>query len=211
MHNIIRLDRIIKTKHSDLNVEPHIIRISKGFNNEMTEEFQEEFEKAVNRNKTLIPIFIDSYGGDVYSLMQLISTIKASPLPVATICTGKAMSCGAMLFMFGNEGLRFLSEEATIMIHDVSSFTFGKIEEIKADVKEAERLNDAIFRMAAKNIGKNEKFLLDIIDKKKHADVFLNSKECKKLNICNHIGVPHMLTEVKVKHSIVLNNKKLEI
>jgi ATP-dependent Clp endopeptidase proteolytic subunit ClpP len=211
MHNIVRLDKIIKTKHSDLHVEPHIIRISGGFNHEMTEDFQETFEKAVNRNKSVIPIFIDSYGGDVYSLMQLISTIKASPLPIATICSGKAMSCGAMLFMFGTEGLRFMSEEATIMIHDVSSFTFGKVEEIKADVKEADRLNNLIFKMAAKHISKTENFFLDMIDKKKHADIYLTAKECKKLNICNHIGVPHMLTEVKVKQSLVLNNQKIEI
>ncbi len=211
MHSIVRLDPIIKTKHSDLHVEPHIVRLLKSFNNETTEEFQEDFEKALNRNKNIIPVFIDSYGGDVYSLMQLISILKTCPLPIATICSGKAMSCGAMLFMFGTTGFRFMSEESTLMIHDVSSFTFGKTEEIKADSKEVDRLNQLIFKMAAKQIGKKEDFFLDMLDKRKHAEIYLTAKECKKLGICDHIGLPHMLTEVKVKHTLVLNDRRIEI
>jgi ATP-dependent protease ClpP protease subunit len=37
--------------------------------------------------------------------MSMISAIKDAELPVATIVEGKAMSCGAILFSFGEEGL----------------------------------------------------------------------------------------------------------
>ncbi|HBZ39919.1 MAG TPA: hypothetical protein DEO59_16125, partial [Balneola sp.] len=72
----------------------------------------------------------------------------------------KAMSCGAILFSFGTEGRRYMDSDATLMIHDVSSSGWGKIEEIKADVKEAERLNKKIFRMMAKNCGQEEDYFL---------------------------------------------------
>ena len=64
--------------------------------------------------------------------MAMISAIKHSELPVSTIVEGKAMSCGAILFSFGEQGLRFMDPDATLMIHDVSSMEYGKVEEIKA-------------------------------------------------------------------------------
>ena len=51
------------------------------------------------------------------------------------------MSCGVILFSCGTEGLRFVTPEATLMIHDVSSFAHGKNEEIQASAKETKRLN----------------------------------------------------------------------
>jgi ATP-dependent Clp endopeptidase proteolytic subunit ClpP len=210
MQNIIKIDPRIKAKHSDLHVEPHVVRLVEGFNEETSELFHEDFEKALNKNKKIIPVVIDSYGGQVYSLMQCISIIKSSPLPVATICTGKAMSCGAMLFMFGTEGLRFMTEQATLMIHEVSSFTIGKVEEIKADAKEVDRLNNLIFTMAAKHIGKSPKYFLDMLHKHNHAEIYLTAENAKKNNICNHIGMPQIITEVKVKQKIVVNGKQIE-
>ena len=58
--------------------------------------------------------------------MSMISDIKHSSIPVATIVQGKAMSCGAILFSFGAEGKRYMDPDATVMIHDVSSMDRGK-------------------------------------------------------------------------------------
>ena len=66
----------------------------------------------------------------------MISSIKTSKIPVATIVQGKAMSCGAILFSFGEEGRRFMDPNATLMIHDVSSGQLGKVEEVTS--KEAD-------------------------------------------------------------------------
>ena len=51
--------------------------------------------------------------------MTMISAIKNSEIPVATIVEGKAMSCGAVLLTFGEDGMRFADPDATVMIHDV--------------------------------------------------------------------------------------------
>jgi len=133
-------------KEYELRRNPVIIRVNK-FDEESANKFVSEMATAHNTGQKVIPIIIDSYGGQVYSLMTMIAAIKDAELPVATIVEGKAMSCGAILFSFGQEGLRFMDPNATLMIHDVSSGDWGKIEELKASVGEAERLNQKVYTM----------------------------------------------------------------
>ena len=129
-----------RIKECELRDNPIIIRVNK-FDEQSAQEFCTNMSLAHCTGQEIIPIVIDSYGGQVYSLMRMIGAIKASRLPVATIVEGKAMSCGAILFSFGEEGKRYMDPHATVMIHDVSSGAIGKIEEIKANAKESERLS----------------------------------------------------------------------
>ena len=211
MKNYVDIDKNIRCKLSDLCLEVPLIRLNKAFDYEMVEHFNEEFNKALSTNPKVIPVVIDSYGGEVYCLLELISLFQSSPVPIATICNGKAMSCGAMLLMFGSEGLRFMSEHATIMIHEASSFNFGKVEEIKADAHETDRLNNLIFKLAAKHLGKKEDYFMELLHKHNHTDIFMTAKEAKKHNICNHIGVPQLVTNVTVSQTFTLNGKEIAI
>jgi ATP-dependent Clp protease protease subunit len=130
--------------------------------------------------------------------MSMISAIRSADLPVATIVEGKAMSCGAVLMTFGAEGLRFADPDATIMIHDVSSGGHGKIEELKADVAEAERLDEKIYTMMARNCGKKDDYFKKKVFQKKHADWFMGPEEAKKHGMANHLRLPIMNIKVAV-------------
>jgi ATP-dependent Clp protease, protease subunit len=150
------IDPSIKPRNiADLIQLPHVLTVN-SFTEESARSFRREFNDAITTGQTVIPVCIDSYGGQVYSLMSMIDTIKSSPVPVATIVTGKAMSCGAILFSFGTNGFRIMQPNATVMIHEVSRGTWGKIEEIKADVTQAESLNNRVFAMMANNCGKRK-------------------------------------------------------
>lgn len=184
-------------KEIELRKSPQIIRVNK-FDEKSAKEFQDQIALAHNTGQKIIPVIIDSYGGQVYSLMAMIGSIRASELPVATIVEGKAMSCGAVLFTFGEEGLRFMDQDATVMIHDVSSMDFGKVEELKASAAEADRLNDKIYTMMARNCGKKDDYFLKIVDKKKHADWFLDAAEAKKHGMANQIRIPKLSINVDV-------------
>ena len=177
---------------------PISIRVRK-FDEPSAKEFSSLVSKAQNTGQPVLPIIIDSYGGQVYSLMSMISDIKHSRVPVATIVQGKAMSCGAILFSFGAEGMRYMDPDATLMIHDVSSMEYGKVEEIKASAEETERLNQKIYNMMAENCGHHKDYFLDIVHEKGHADWFLEADECKKHNLANHLRVPELKIETKVK------------
>lgn len=184
-------------KEFELNQNPVIVVVNK-FDENAADEFRNKFSMAQSTGQKVIPVVIDSYGGQVYSLMSMISTIKASPLPVATIVEGKAMSCGAVLLSFGADGMRYMDPDATVMIHDVASGQWGKNEEIQASAAETDRLNKKIFKMMAENCGKEEDYFLKEIHERGHADWFLEVDECKKIGLVNHSRVPAFDVNVNV-------------
>jgi len=172
-----------------LKRSPVIIRVNK-FDEDSAKKFSNSMAAAHNTGQPVIPIVIDSFGGQVYSLMSMISDVQNAEVPVATIAVGKAMSCGAILFSFGEEGRRFMDRNATVMIHDVSSMEKGKVEEIKSSAEETDRLNNLVYKMMAQNCGKKDDYFLKIVHKKGHADWFLDAEEAKKHNLCNHVRMP---------------------
>jgi ATP-dependent Clp protease protease subunit len=188
-------------KNVELKVDPVIIRVNK-FDEDSAAEFVDAMSRAQNTGQTIIPVIIDSFGGQVYSLLSMIGAIKSSRIPVATIVEGKAMSCGAILFSFGAEGFRFMDPDATIMIHDVSLGTFGKIEELKADVREAERLNKKVYEMMARNCGKSSDYFLKLSHDHGHADWYLDSNEAKQHNLANELRVPTLTCKVDVNYTL---------
>jgi ATP-dependent Clp protease protease subunit len=185
-------------KELELRKNPIIVRVNK-FNEDSAKKFANEMAAAHNTGQDIIPVVIDSYGGQVYSLMSMIGAIKNSDLPVATIVEGKAMSCGAILFSFGESGRRYMDPHATLMIHDVSSSEYGKVEEIKASADETERLNQIVYKMMAKNCGHKDMYFLDLVHEKGHADWFLDSKEAKKHGLADHLRLPTLNVNVNVK------------
>ena len=188
-------------KEYELRYQPMVVYVNE-FNNKSAKEFSQKMTLAHNTGQPVIPIIIDSYGGEVYSLMNMISEIKAASLPVMTIIQGKAMSCGAVLFTFGQQGMRYMDSDATIMIHDVSSGMVGKLPELKADVNEAERLNEKIFKMMAKNCGQPDDFFLKKLKKRDRADWYLDAKKAKKYNLANHLHIPTIEVDIGVKIKI---------
>lgn len=191
----------VKTKNLEDFIDmPIVVRVNK-FDEAAAKEFNEQMGKAHSNNQEIIPIVIDSYGGQVYSLLSMVDIIKNSSKPIATIVEGKAMSCGAVLFTCGNENMRYMSPNSTLMIHDVSSMEFGKAEEIKAGAEEVERLNQKIYGLMSKNIGKPDKYLWNIVHGKGRADWFLDPKEAKKHNIANHIKTPQIKLNLNISMS----------
>lgn len=86
-----------------------------------------------------IKIYIDSYGGNVYQILGLISIIDSCKTPIYTYVTGTAMSAGFLMLISGHK--RFAYKHATILYHQLSSGSFGKLEEMKDDLKEGKRLH----------------------------------------------------------------------
>jgi len=188
-------------KAIELRADPVIIRVNK-FDEDSAKEFTSQMSMAQNTGQSVSPVVIDSYGGQVYSLMAMISAIRASRVPVATIVEGKAMSCGALLFSFGSEGMRYMDPDATLMVHDVSSFAMGKVEEVKADAKEVDRLNKKVYEMMARNCGKPSDYFLKLVHEKGHADWYLDAQEAKSHNIANELRIPTLTCKVDLKYTL---------
>lgn len=184
-------------KEFELNQNPVIVVVNK-FDEQSSEDFRNKFSMAQSTGQKIIPVVIDSYGGQVYSLMSMMATIRSSTLPVATIAEGKAMSCGAVLLSCGAPGMRFMDPDATVMIHDVASGQWGKNEEVKASAAETDRLNKKIFQIMARNCGKPDDYFLKEIHDRGHADWFLEANECKEIGLVDHTRVPSFNVKIDV-------------
>lgn len=125
-----------------------VIRVN-SFDEEALEDFEEDLDEAHASGQPIIPIVIDSYGGSSYGLLGMVAAVESCRVPVATIGTSKMMSAGALLFMWGTEGHRYMHPDASMMIHDIGSFTMGKIEEIKADTANLDLMNKSVYKRAS--------------------------------------------------------------
>lgn len=197
MYKKFIVDPRIRAKYPELIDQPQVVYVQK-FDDEGVKDFRDQMEKAHNTGQPVIPIAIDSYGGSVYGCLDMIGHLQKATLPIHTMVSGKAMSAGAILFCMGET--RHMSEHATLMLHDASMWTGGKTEEIKADAKEIERLNNLIFRMIARNCGQKDDHFLKLVHEKGHADWFLTAKEAKKHKLCTNIGIPELTVEISVNY-----------
>jgi len=132
---------------------------------------------------TPIKLYIDSYGGYVYQCMGLLSIMEESKVPVHTIVTGVAASCGFLIAITGHE--RFGYPKSTFMYHQVSSGTSGTLKEMEEDVIEVKRLQDLIEEITLENTNFTRKKLEKIYKSKKN--LWINSDQALKLGVIDEI------------------------
>lgn len=203
MIDYVEIDPRIKiTNPQDLFKCDRVITVNR-FNEAAVQQFKAEFLDAHETGQSIIPIVIDSFGGQVYSVLAMSDIINSTDKIVATIALGKAMSCGAILLTCGHEGYRFAAPNSTIMIHDVSMGAVGKMEEVKADAKEGERLNKLVFDMMEANCGIEKGKLMEEVRKRNSVDWHITAKQAKKLNLINHIKVPQIRTKISVETELM--------
>lgn len=66
-----------------------------------------------------ITVYVDTYGGDTYTCLAIISSIKSSKTPVHTVNLQKAISAGSLIFLAGHK--RFSYRNSFILIHEGES------------------------------------------------------------------------------------------
>lgn len=130
-----------------------------------------------------IKLYVDSYGGEVYQCLGLLGIMEKSKIPIHTIVTGCAMSCGFLISIAGHE--RYGFPGSTFLYHSVSSGSFGTTKQMEEDVIETKRLQKIIEKHTLKNTDITKDELRDIYEKK--IDWFIDSKQAKKLGVIDEI------------------------
>ena len=109
--------------------------------------------RKINPELKSINILLNSPSGDVVETLGLIDYIrtikKDDDISTNIICRGSAMSAAALLLACGT-GLR-ASKHSKIMVHQLSTMNFGKLEDIKSNAKFAEQLEDDCNNLWKKN------------------------------------------------------------
>jgi ATP-dependent Clp protease protease subunit len=130
-----------------------------------------------------IYLYINSPGGSVYDALAIYVTMQYVTNDVQTIGIGMQASAAAFLLSSGTKGKRFLLPNSTVMIHQPSSGTRGKVTDQEIDLKESLRIKHLLEGIMAKNTGqKSEKIHEDM-----ERDKWLTAEEAQEYGLVDRI------------------------
>lgn len=142
--------------------------------------------RKINPQLDSITMLLNSPGGDVVETLALIDYIRTlkdtDGIKTNIVCRGSAMSAAALLLTAGT-GLRAASKHSKIMVHQLSTFNMGKLEDVKSNAKFAEQLEDDCNNIMAECTNKDKTFWQE----SQRTDFFLSAEEALKLSIIDKI------------------------
>jgi ATP-dependent Clp protease protease subunit len=128
-----------------------------------------------------IKLHIGSYGGSVFAGFAGMDMIKNNSVPITTIVDGAAASAATLLSVVGNK--RCISKNSYMLIHQLSSFVFGKFEEIKDTMENLEKLMNTI----RKTYLDHARIPKDELDELLKHDLWLTADQCLKYGLVDEI------------------------
>ncbi len=130
-----------------------------------------------------ISIYINSPGGFVYDAFAIYDTMKFIKNDIQTVGIGVQASAAAFILSSGTKGKRFLLPNATVMIHQPSSGTSGKVTDQEIDLRESLRIKRLLESIIAENTSQPlEKVHIDM-----ERDKWLTAQEAKDYGIVDQI------------------------
>ncbi|MBX6334984.1 ATP-dependent Clp protease proteolytic subunit [Candidatus Saccharibacteria bacterium] len=140
------------------------------------------FLQAEDSKKDIF-FYINSPGGSVYDAMAIYDTMQYVTNDVVTVGIGMQASAAAFLLSSGTKGKRYLLPESTVMIHQPSSGTRGKVTDMEIDLKESLRVKQRLNEIMAANTGQDiEKVKLDM-----ERDYWMTAKEAVEYGIADKV------------------------
>ena len=130
-----------------------------------------------------ITLMINSPGGRIDSCLTLIDAMNTSEIPVDTMASGLAASCGILTLMAGDN--RFASKTAQIMSHQYAAGSSGKEHELYGRIKSWEHTSEWMVDHYKHCTGLSEKVIRkDLLGP---TDVWMTAQEAKGFNIIDQV------------------------
>lgn len=130
-----------------------------------------------------ITMYINSPGGVVYDAFAIYDTMKYVKSDIQTIGIGIQASAAAFLLASGTKGKRILLPNSTVMIHQPSAGTRGKVTDMEIDLKEGLRLKKRLNEIMAENTGQSIKKIESDMER----DYWMDADEAKKYGLVDKI------------------------
>jgi ATP-dependent Clp protease protease subunit len=127
--------------------------------------------------------YINSPGGSVYDALAIYDTMKFITNDVQTVGIGVQASAAAFLLSSGTKGKRFLLPNSTVMIHQPSSGTQGKVTDQEIALKEGIRIKRLLEEIMAGNTGQKPERIHDDMER----DKWLTATEAVEYGIVDKI------------------------
>jgi len=140
------------------------------------------FLQAEDAKKDIF-FYINSPGGSVYDALAIYDTMQYVTNDVQTVGIGIQASAAAFLLSSGTKGKRFLLPNSTVMIHQPSSGTRGKVTDQEIDLKESLRIKHLLEGIMAKNTGQKPERVHEDMER----DRWMTATEAKEYGIVDKI------------------------
>jgi ATP-dependent Clp protease protease subunit len=127
--------------------------------------------------------YINSPGGSVYDALAIYDTMKFLTCDVQTVGIGVQASAAAFLLSSGTKGKRQLLEHSTVMIHQPSSGTSGKVTDQEISLREGLRIKQLLEDIMAKNTGQKPEKIHEDMER----DKWLTAQEAVDYGIVDKI------------------------
>jgi ATP-dependent protease ClpP protease subunit len=94
------------------------------------------------REPASIYLHVNSYGGSLFAGLSGMDEILKTSVPVITVVDGCSASAATLLNIVGRK--RLINSHAYMLIHQLSSFMWGKYEEFKDEMQNLDKLMEMI-------------------------------------------------------------------
>ena len=140
------------------------------------------FLENQDQNKDII-FYINSPGGSVYDAFAIYDTMQYVKSDIQTVGVGVQASAAAFLLSSGTKGKRLLLPHATVMIHQPTAGTKGRVSDMEIDLREGLRMKKLLNEIMAKNTGQS----LKKIEADMERDFWMSADEAKKYGLVDKV------------------------
>ena len=135
----------------------------------------------LNIDKIPIYLHISSYGGSIFDAFTIIDVIKACKVPVHSIIEGASASAATIISIVAEK--RYIRPNGYMLIHQLSSGCWGKMNEIEDEFKNLSHLMEKIKGLYLEHAKIPKKELTEIL---KH-DLWMDAGKCIKYGLIDEI------------------------
>ena len=134
-----------------------------------------------------VDFYISTGGGlvaDMFAVYDIMRMVRES-CPIHTFGIGKVMSAGVLLLAAGTKGERRIGKHCRIMMHRVLTGDSGSLHNIEATYKEAEIMEEMMFKAIAAETKLTVRQLKKIVSK--NLDAYFSAEEAIEMGIADII------------------------
>lgn len=134
-----------------------------------------------------IEFYISTSGGNVAEMFSIYDMMRMvrKDCPIHTFGLGKVMSAGVLLLASGTKGERRIGKHCRIMLHRVLTGDSGSLHSIEATYKEAEIMEEMMFKALVKETKLSMSRLKKIVSK--NLDAYFAAEEAVEMGIADII------------------------
>jgi len=133
-----------------------------------------------------ISMYINSPGGQIYSGLAILDTMRMIPNKISTVAVGVTASFGTVLLTAGTKGHRYALPHATIHMHQPLGGAQGQASDIEIQAKEILRLKSRLNEIMSECTGQK----LEVIERDTERDFYMSADQAVEYGLVDKVLTP---------------------